>query len=75
MPKINIEEHAKLRMRQRQVTAEDIAYVWQHYDAERPAEVQGFVVRTGRVPDGRAIEVVAKLTPQIFHVKTVWEIE
>jgi hypothetical protein len=39
-------------MRQRQITAEDIAHVWAHYEKETPAETKGFMVRTGQAPTG-----------------------
>jgi uncharacterized protein YuzE len=61
-------------MRQRGITAEDIAHVRRRYDTETPAQTKGFMVRTGRGPNGRMISVMARLTPHVFHVKTVWEV-
>jgi hypothetical protein len=74
MPAIIVENHARLRMRQRRITADDIAHVWTHHHRAVPAETSGFTVRTGEMADGRTISVVAKLTSQVFHVKTVWEV-
>lgn len=73
MPRAEIEPHARLRMAERKVTVEDIAQVWLHYEKDRPSKDHpGFRVRTGRVPDGREVTVVGRLTSEEFRVKTVW---
>ncbi len=73
MPRIVIEPHARLRMRQRGISDEEIAHVWVHYDHERPSQDHpGFRVRIGRTPGGRRVGVVARLQRDVFEVKTVW---
>jgi hypothetical protein len=73
MSTVTIEPHARLRMAERGVTSEDIAHVWLRCEHDRPStDNPGFRVRTGRVPDGRAVTVVGRQTPEEFRVKTVW---
>ena len=73
MPRVVVEPHARLRMRQRGVSDEDIAYVWLHYEQERPTqEHPGYRVRIGRTPAGHRVGVVARLQAEVFEVKTVW---
>jgi hypothetical protein len=73
MPSVEIELHARQRMAERNVSVEDIAYVWLHYEEDLPSKDHtGFRVRSGRVPDGRVVTVVGRLTPADFRVKTVW---
>jgi hypothetical protein len=73
MAKVEIELHARQRMAERNVSVEDIAYVWLHCEEDWPSKDHtGFRVRSGRVPDGRIVTVVGRLTLAHFRVKTVW---
>ena len=73
MPTVTIEPHARLRMAERSVTSADVAHVWLRFEKDRPStDNPGFRVRTGRVPDGREVTVVARQVSGEFRVKTVW---
>ena len=52
-------DHARLRMRQRRISEEEVVYCLEHYNVSY-SDVKGNPIYRAELPDGRHIKVVIK---------------
>jgi hypothetical protein len=73
MARFKVNRHARDRMHQRGVSVDDILLVWLNPHEDRPsADHPGARLRTGWLPNGDEVTIVAIQTPDAFNVITVW---